>query len=90
MGDVWSACPQLSDDEAAKEEEAEALRLQRKEAEALRPEDFEQPSEPESDDDAEEADGDAGTLGAAADRVRADVVSQRDRDGHAHSAADPA
>ena len=90
MGDVWSACPQISDEEAAKEEEAEALRLQRKEAEALRPEDFEQPSEPESEDDEEEADGDAGTLGAAADRVRTNAVSQHDRDGHAHSAADPA
>ena len=62
---------QLDDEEAAKEEEAEALRLQRKEAEALRPEDFEQPSEDESEPEAEDgADAEeAGTLGAAAARV---------------------
>lgn len=59
---------QLDDDEAAKEEEAEALRLQRKEAEALRPEDFGQLSEPESEEEAEEEE-EAGTLGAAAARV---------------------
>ena len=62
-------CLQSDDEEAAKEEEAEALRLQRKEAEALRPEDFEQPSEPESEEEAEGAEEEAGTLGAAAARV---------------------
>ena len=60
---------QLDDEEAAKEEEAEALRLQRKEAEALRPEDFEQPSEDESEPGAEDGAEEAGTLGAAAARV---------------------
>lgn len=60
---------QLDDEEAAKEEEAEALRLQRKEAEALRPEDFGQPSEPESEEEAEDDEEEAGTLGAAAARV---------------------
>ena len=62
-------CLQSDDEEAAKEEEAEALRLQRKEAEALLPEYFEQPSEPESEEDAEGAEAEAGTLGAAAARV---------------------
>ena len=60
---------QLDDEEAAKEEEAEALRLQRKEAEALRPEDFEQPSEDESESEVEDGAEEAGTLGAAAARV---------------------
>ena len=60
---------QLDDEEAAKEEEVEALRLQRKEAEALRPEDFEQPSEDESEPEAEGGAEEAGTLGAAAARV---------------------
>lgn len=62
-------CTQSDDEEALREEEEEALRLQRKEAEGLLPEDFEQPTEAESeaeaDDDAEEA----GTLGAAFARV---------------------
>ena len=62
-------CLQSDDEEAAKEEEAEALRLQRKEAEALRPEDFGQPSEPESEEEAEDDVEEAGTLGAAAARV---------------------
>ena len=65
---------QPDDEEAAKEEEAEALRLQRKEAEALRPEDFGQPSEPESEEEAEDEDEEAGTLGAAAARVCTSLV----------------
>ena len=72
LGDVitvYSVTLQLDDEEAAKEEEAEALRLQRKEAEALRPEDFGQLSEPESEEEAEDGEEEAGTLGAAAARV---------------------
>jgi len=58
---------QSDNEDALKDEGEEALRLQRQAAEALRPEDFEQGSEPDSSEDEDEAQ--AATLGAAAARV---------------------
>lgn len=46
---------QTDDEEALKDEGEEALRLQRQAAEVMRPEDFEQVSEPGSSDEEQEA-----------------------------------